>query len=563
MPSTPMVLTNGRVVTLDDRSTVAAALVIDGDRITFVGDADGARAFAPRDARTIDLHGRSVLPGFYDAHAHMDREGLRERAGLRIAGLRSIAAIVAAIRRAVEGKPAGEWIVCQPLGDPPGDYITTPERLAEGRFPNRHDLDAVAPHHPVYIRSVWGWWATPPFPSIANSAALARFGIDRHSADPPGIEIVRDAHGEPTGVFLERNRTPVIEFSLARALPRFDHADRIASIELGSAAYAKLGTTSIYEGHGLTPALLRAYREVAAAGKLKTRTRASLSLASPEARGRDLQAMLYDAAAFLSGAGTATGRFAADGVTLDPGDRRTAAVAAREYPYEQWAGFFFQGYSEDELAALGTVALGLGLRLNTFVVDAPPLFSVERSLRILEAIHARTPITGKRLVAMHVGRASDAELRRLAALDPIVTMIPAFLYQHAAAFALDELEDEAMPIRRVLDAGLPIALASDNVPPSMLFTAWEALARVDRVRGRGVGASRLDRLDVLRLCCRSGHALSNEAHERGVLAPGRRAELIVLDGDPLGCRLDALPTLAVDLTMVDGEVVFDRHGECS
>jgi predicted amidohydrolase YtcJ len=103
--------------------------------------------------------------------------------------------------------------------------VSRPEELIDSRFPNRYDLDAVAPDNPVYIRAVWGWWSHRPFPSVANSLALALAGVTRHTPAPHNVEIVPDAKGEPTGVFLERNYVPILEYTLFRALPRFTQAD--------------------------------------------------------------------------------------------------------------------------------------------------------------------------------------------------------------------------------------------------------------------------------------------------------------------------------------------------
>src|SRR5258707_518735 len=80
-----------------------------------------------------------------------------------------------------------------PPGDPPHDYVSGPEELREGGFPTRHDLDAVAPENPVYIRAVWGWWSRRPFPSVANSAALRLAGITRDTPAPYNVEILADA----------------------------------------------------------------------------------------------------------------------------------------------------------------------------------------------------------------------------------------------------------------------------------------------------------------------------------------------------------------------------------
>ena len=144
------------------------------------------------------------------------------------------------------------------MGEPPHEYISRPDQLTDGRFPTGHDLDAVAPDHAVYIRAVWGWWSRRPFPSVANSLALRRAGVTRDTPAPHNVEIVKDARGEPTGVFLEKNFVPVLEYTLLRDLPRFKYSDRVESVRLGARAYVAVGTTSLYEGHGLTPTVIRA-----------------------------------------------------------------------------------------------------------------------------------------------------------------------------------------------------------------------------------------------------------------------------------------------------------------
>jgi predicted amidohydrolase YtcJ len=143
-----LILHGGKIITLDHSSRLAQAISVRSGHIAAVGDAALLKDAAPT-TRLIDLEGRAVLPGLFDAHPHADREGLKARGGTPIAGLHSIADILDVVKRAAQTTPAGEWIVLMPMGEPPHEYVSRPEQLTDGRFPTRHDLDAVAPDHAV------------------------------------------------------------------------------------------------------------------------------------------------------------------------------------------------------------------------------------------------------------------------------------------------------------------------------------------------------------------------------------------------------------------------------
>lgn len=244
-----LILHGGKIISLDRNSQSAQAISVRLGYVVGIGNDAAVLKDAAPTTQLIDLQGRSVLPGLFDAHPHADREGLKARGGIPIAGLHSIAEIVEVVKRAAQTTPAGEWIVLMPMGAPPHEYISRPDQLSDGRFPTCHDLDAVAPDHAVYIRAVWGWWSRRPFPSVANSLALRRAGVTRDTPAPHNVEILKDARGEPTGVFLERNFVPVLEYTLFRDLPRFKYSDRVESVRLGAQTYVAAGTTSLYEGH--------------------------------------------------------------------------------------------------------------------------------------------------------------------------------------------------------------------------------------------------------------------------------------------------------------------------
>ena len=211
------ILQNGRVITLDRRRPAATELAITGRRIVATGARGDVRAWRDRRTRVVDLGGATVIPGLVDAHAHLDREGLK-RIYPSLERCRSIADVQAVIRRLAATRPRGAWITTMPLGMPPF-YLDPSAGLVERRWPSRADLDVAAPDHPVYIRGIWGYWNRPPVHSIANSLALARAGVTRDTAPPRGVEIVKDAAGEPTGLFMEHNLIQVIEFTLMKTAP--------------------------------------------------------------------------------------------------------------------------------------------------------------------------------------------------------------------------------------------------------------------------------------------------------------------------------------------------------
>src|SRR5437660_11833372 len=264
-----LILLGGRVVTLDPALRVTEAVAIAGDRIAEVG--------AGADTRLVDLRGRAVVPGLVDAHAHMDREGLKSLYP-SLAGARSIDDVLQRVEVLVTACAPGDWIVTMPLGDPPY-YFDVPGNLREKRYPTRRDLDRVAPRNPVYIRSIWGYWRhTLPLVSIANSEALRLAGITRQTVPPwDGIQIERDATGEPTGVFVEQTYIPVVELSLMAAAPRFTHQDRAQGLRDSMKIYNATGTTSIVEGHGVADEVMRVYDDAAGRGELTVRAHLTVS----------------------------------------------------------------------------------------------------------------------------------------------------------------------------------------------------------------------------------------------------------------------------------------------
>jgi predicted amidohydrolase YtcJ len=552
MTTPDLILYGGTIHTLDGAGRSASALSVARGSIAAVGSDAQILASGGRDTRLIDLAGRTLTPGFFDAHPHMDRHGLKALGGVPIAHCTSIAEIVEAVREAAARTPKGEWIVVMPMGAPPENYVYRADQLREGRFPDRNDLDRAAPDHAVFIRAPWGWWSRLPLPSVANTRALQAAGITRDTPAPHKVEIVPDATGEPSGLFLERNYAPILEYTLFQCVPRFTYEDRCAGVRIASQAYAAAGTTAVFEGHGNTPQVIDAYRLLNAAGELGLRMQIPLSLPSAAFGNRKLAQILEHWAGTLAGRGSGDDMLRLEGVCFDVGDAQVASIIARGYPYEQWAGHFYQSLAHDRFVELGVIAAKLGLRVSCLVC-----YELERVLRAYEAIDAQVPIGDRRWVVVHVTEATPDQIRRIKALGLIATVTPNFMYMARDRFGLDQLGARGTPIRALLDAGVPVALSTDGVPHSMLFALWETLARWDNDSKTQLGESGLTREEALRLATVAGHVLTWDEDRRGPLEPGKAADFVVLEDDPLTCALGAIRDIPVQRTFVGGRQV---HG---
>lgn len=220
-----MIFVNGRIYTQDDRAPVVSAMVVQDGRIVATGSDDSLRASYP-DAWSVDLEGRTVLPGLIDAHAHVMGLGVAEM-NVRLEGTRSIVEVIERLQ-SVE-VPEGSWLTGR--GWDQNDWPT-------GAFPTRRDLDAAFPSTPVWLRRVdghAGW---------ANTAALRAAGIDPTDpmADPPGGKIYRFADGAMTGLMIDDAM-----YMVQAAIPENTGAWLDAALERSLSEAVRHGITSVHD----------------------------------------------------------------------------------------------------------------------------------------------------------------------------------------------------------------------------------------------------------------------------------------------------------------------------
>src|SRR5512135_936925 len=195
LPYPDLILHNGRIRTFTSEASTCEALACAGSRIVATGNSDDVRRLAGADTQVIDLKGRTAIPGLTDTHVHLSEKGTAEMALVDCrdfyVDVNSVADILQRLDNAAASAPKGSWIVAH--GSPMQDF-----RLADKRFPDKHDLDRAVPDHPVSVS--FGAHIT-----IANTPALAAAKITRETPDPAGGHIKHDpATGEPTGELHER-----------------------------------------------------------------------------------------------------------------------------------------------------------------------------------------------------------------------------------------------------------------------------------------------------------------------------------------------------------------------
>ncbi|HEX7215853.1 MAG TPA: amidohydrolase [Methylomirabilota bacterium] len=545
-----LVLVGGRVLTLDPRRPVVEALAVAGGRVLAAGSRAEVLRRRDRHTRVIELRGATVIPGLVDAHAHLDREGLKEIYP-SLARCRSIADIQHLISAQAARRKPGEWIVTMPVGAPPF-YQGMPEGLAEKRWPTRADLDAAAPHHPVYVRGIWGYWNRPPVHSVANSRALALAGVGRGTVPPPGVEIVRDAAGEPTGLFVEHNLIQVLEFTLMRAAPRFTPDDRVRALRVSQRRYAARGVTAVYEGHGIAPEVLAAYRESHARGQLRLRCSLALSPTWPAA---EAARAIPPLAAWAGGRGLGDDRLRVGGICLHyGGDAAVARIVHEAQPYTGWAGFVESANEPAAYLEQAELAARHRLRVNTLVTRCLP-----EVLDAWETVARRHPIRDLRWVLVHLNAATSQQLARIRGLGAVATTNPiSYLYRSASdeAARLGGAGDQLLPHRSLARHRIPFGLATDNKPADPWVAFAAVVARRDMRTGAVVGErERLTRLQALTALTQGGAWVTFAERERGRLAPGWEADLTALEHDPLTAPLESLVGQTARLTMVGGEIV--------
>lgn len=517
----------GDIMTMT-RGTTAQALLAEGGRILEVGDLRTISEKAGGACRRVDLGGAALLPAFIDAHSHFTQVAYSflqvSLNGART--LRDMQARILDFARERALKP-GAWITA---------WDFDPADMENGKAPSLADLDTLAPQHKLAIRHKsghMGWF---------NSAALEAFGVTAQTKAPDGGRIEMQ-NGSPTG-YMEENAF----FHYLKQMPPHDNATLLQSYRKAQELYASHGIATVQEGM-CTVEMLPAHRHLLSSDLLQ------LDLVVYT----DLQS--FDAfRALLADSGNPHCRVGGIKIFLDGSPQgRTAWMRA---PYLGGDDPVYCGYgvmSDEQVYEAFCFAAEKHIQLLAHCNgDA----ACEQFLRCLARAEESFPtLKALRPVMIHAQFLGEDQIRKAAALGAVASFFVAHAY-HWGDVHLKNLgktrAENLSPASAALHAELPFTFHQDApvIAPDMLETLWCAVCRQTK-SGVALGLHQtISAKDALAAVTRTAAWQYGEEAQKGTLALGKRADLVILDRNPLCVPPQTLRTLQVLATYKDGEAVF-------
>lgn len=522
---------------------ISGAVAAAGNKIVYVGPADKAAELAGPDTRVLELGDKLVMPGFHDAHLHIHMSALMfSKYMFMMLENSSEEDCIERMRPFVATRPKGAWVVTC------GWYLPF---WGEGaKLPTRASLDAAYPEWPVCMSSGDGHTAW------LNSRALQELGITDDTPDPAGGEFVRDENGHLTGVAKEMAGTKVY----AEVLNGFTEAevkDAYDSLfaqfrEYGITSVCDLGATSLPGADLLHPELLE---EFLAAGKLTFRAHLFPTMTKDMERPKMMRERYTDpklcwrgVKQFLDGVSSTHTAYLSEPYTnaYFPGDRGQLTVAEADM---------------DELVYLANKN-GMSMRIHTIGDGAihAGLNAYEKAQKAL----GKDPAVQNMLE--HLENIQQSDIQRLAELNVIASMQPAHSMIDPAGIEADlglERTKLMWAFRDMLDAGVRLAFGTD-VPTAALNPIENVSYAVTRknTEGQPEGGweyhQHTSLAEALEAYTYGAACVVRRQDEMGSLSEGMLADIAVLDRDLFSAPQDAIKDAQVELTILDGEIVYQR-----
>ena len=539
-PPAHQVFINGDVITMDAANTVAEALSVRGERIEAVGTTEAIMSNVTDDTVVTDLRGRTLLPGFIDAHGHFPGSGMKvisvDLNSPPIGTMNTMAEVLEAMRAQVEASEPGEWVTGFGYDD---------TLLAEKRHPTRAELDALSTEHPIAVMHISGHML------VANSPALAAVGITADTPNPEGGVIGRrPGSNEPNGLLEETARMDIV-----MQMQDIGALDGYRMFKYAANEYGAMGVTTAQSG-GVTQGLASAINIFSRLGVVLQRV--------------VLFPFEDDFGDILLGGEYSPEDYATDKVIMGPvklvadgSIQGYTGYLSEPYHVPYHGDETYLGYPAiprevlfEKVAALHGAGYQLAIHGNG---DK----SIDDILDAFAAAQATNPVADPRMILIHAQMARRDQIERMKQLGVTPSFFTAHTWywgdRHRDIFMGPERAANISPSRWAQEAGVRFSSHLDTpvTPMEPLQAVWSVVHRTT-YGGDVLGPDqRLGVMDALRAVTIDAAWQVFQEQNIGSLEPGKLADLVVLSGSPLENPL-AMRSLKVDHTLVGGATIFKR-----
>lgn len=526
---------HGKVVTVDSNFSIAEAVAITGERFTVVGTNDAILKLAGKRTRTLDLQGRTVIPGLMDNHLHTAGGG----PGVDLSRTRSLQEVLDAIAARVKQSKSDELIVTN------SDWHEA--QLKEQRLPLRRDLDAVAPQHPVVV-------VRGGHEYILNSAALQKWNITTVTPAVPGGKISRYPDGELNGELIDTARTLVT----LPARPALSHEEQL---QQRREEYLKLnaaGLTTVRHP-GAPVEEYRLVEELKQRDLLTIRVNHLIRVRGNE--GKQTESIIRG-----WGVGPTEGdhwlRIGGIKIGVDGGFEGALMRTPYSEPYGEDGTYYgLRLIAEEDFTTTAREIHRLGWRLATHAVGDG---AIDMTLAAYEAAHNDQSLVDAHWVIEHAFFSAPDQYPRIKQLGLFLS-VQDHLYVAGPSlkkYLGAERANRTTPVRTYLNADLSVSGGSDSpvIPYNPFWVLYHFVTR-DTISGGVFGPEEsVSREEALRLLTINNARLMFEEKEKGSIEPGKLADLVVVSDDILTCPPERLRVTEALLTMVGGKVVYQKSG---
>jgi|SRR5581483_9229537 len=519
------ILTNGKILTLDNQSSVREAIAIREGRIQAIGTTAEIQKLAGPATRSINLQGRTVIPGLIDSHMHAIRAALSFSTEVNWIGSRSLKEALGRISEAAHTMKSGSWLIVA------GGWNV--DQFPERRRPTQAELMAAAPENPVYVQLGYGW-------AMLTPAGFRVLGIHSDADLPAGGRLERDAAGQLTGGVTGGQNAIIALFD---RLPKPTFEQQVDGTKKFFRELNRLGLTGVVDpgGNNLLPADYQAVFQVWRQGQMTVRVAYSLCGNDP---GREFEEFKNLTQLLPMGFGDDMLKF--NGL----GERITAAMNNNNRP---------SATEKEKYAQIATWAAERGMSLTMhWANDA----SVGQLLDIFESVNKEVPIKDLRWSIAHLNDASEQNLRRMQALGVGWTVQDAMYFggDQFRQTAGVEAARRAPPVVTGAKLGVKIGAGTDahRVASYNPFTALQWFLDGKAVSGNAIRGPEEtpSRTEALRLYTLGSAWFSFDEKQRGSLEIGKYADLAVLSKDYMTAPADQIGGIESLLTMVGGKIVY-------